>query len=521
MQIISSLISWVTTPIRAVIDLVSEITPGFRALSRWSLPTKWSLVTLLFLLIVLAARAIMHYVDILENKNWLDGEKLFVIGSIILIPTLVFYLVKYLLMEEVSPFPDLDSIWYDGIKGAMGKGVSVYQTPIFLILGTKTDSVARNLLSLSKLNFVFSSSESGEPPISVHASSQGIFVAISSCNRISRLASKSSNEPVGEGPLMDSSGSDGGGTIGLEQLNEMKSMDQEKPMDDVPGGTLLDDFQGIHLAIQRYTATKSLSSQDDADSERRLRHVCQLIQRTRSPLCPINGLLTVLPVSLIEGSPGSLVTAMQKDMAVLRESLQVRCPNTALITEMESEEGFIELMKRLPARQVSDNRFGEGADLWVVPESDRLGAIATRAVGKFEDWIYKLFQHEGALKKKGNAALFTLLSRSRGPFATNLKDILRNGFGFNLQTNPELAHEQFLFGGCYFAATGYSSTTQGFVRSLFADKMCKQEGEVEWSPEARLLDQKYQMAANFAALVGTLSFIAIVVMFLVKYWPTQ
>jgi hypothetical protein len=152
----------------------------------------------------------------------------------------------------------------------------------------------------------------------------------------------------------------------------------------------------------------------------------------------------------------------------------------------------------------------------VAPDAARLDAVAIHASATFEDWIYMLFQEEGALKKKHNSRLFLMLCRVRGAFAENLRSVLVRGFGFDPKIEGHLAFEQFLFGGCYFAATGPGASQQAFVKSVFA-KALQQEGELEWAPNARRNDNFYHFLANLAALVGTLALLAIFGMLIYQF----
>jgi hypothetical protein len=94
--------------------------------------------------------------------------------------------------------------------------------------------------------------------------------------------------------------------------------------------------------------------------------------------------------------------------------------------------------------------------------------------------------------------------------------VLSAGFGFDPRTAPHLAYEQFLFGGCYFGATGSNPSQQAFVKSVFA-KTLQQEGELEWTPQARARDQQFHFLANLAALIGTVAIIAIVTMLVIEF----
>ncbi len=84
--------------------------------------------------------------------------------------------------------------------------------------------------------------------------------------------------------------------------------------------------------------------------ERRLEYVCQLIRHARRPVCPVNGVLTLLPFGLIARGPREgveLQKALQRDLNTTRHSLKVRCPATAAVVGMEEESGFQELVRRV------------------------------------------------------------------------------------------------------------------------------------------------------------------------------
>lgn len=532
MSFLTSIIDAITTPIRQLFLWFVQCLPGVRAISRWTIPTKWSLMTLFFLLMIWAAAYVKHRVDavnvVWDWEEWLTWF-LLPIPMISAISIFVYFFVKLYLKEQVSRFPELDRIWGEGLEAADEKGISISDTPLFLILGTSQQREVKSLTSLMGIEFAVEVPGSGSPPISFYASEKGIFVFLNGCNCISRLSSATNSFPTkaihaASGELLPT---EIGGTIdasqlGVPQFKTAQSPDAFGAPDPFqPGGTmLLNEGQDIGEIWKAETTSKLLTSQEIFDSEDRLRHVCRLIKKARLPVCPINGIVSTIPFELIESSCAQLQVAIQKDLAILREEFHVRCPNTALITGMEIEEGFIELIKRLPPQKVSENRFGKGSDLWVSPEVARLDAIAIHAIATFEDWIYMLFQEENALKKKHNSRLFSMLCRVRGVFSENLRAVLATGFGFDPKTQPNLAYEQFLFGGCYFGATGGTTNQQAFVKSVFA-KTIQQDGELEWAPEARIRDNQYHFVANLAALIGTLAIIAIAVMLILKFAISQ
>ncbi len=515
MQFLDTIISAITTPIRILYYWGSQCVPGVKALGRLSLPMKWALVALLFCLINLIAA-------VLTDSSWNTTNSIrwivFLVGSIV-IPFLVFFFVKFLLMEEQSRFPELDRVWFDGLRESESKGIDLATTPIFLILGAKSRSEAKTMMELTDLDLPVSVPASGESLISFHAGSRGIFLFLNGCSCVSRMSFATGVSSVNKdltrtNPLphqqkRETLLADDASSFGMERSMSMHAeapaMLSAEPRPVAAGSTMqLDDIQDVNEILMQPTGGRSLSSQDALECTDRLRHMCKLIKKSRGPVCPINGIVVAIPMDLVENSCGGLQVAIQKDLELLRSELKVRCSITSVITGMEQDEGFIEFTKRLPAQQITENRMGKGCQIWASPEMSRLDAISVHATGAFEDWIYTLFQKDDALKKSRNSKLFQLLVRVRGTFATNLRVVLSQGFGFDPTSQPWMAKEQFLFSGCYFVAAGTGPSQQAFVKSVFA-KVLDQEGDLEWSPAAKRADRYYMFLANIAALVGMLA----------------
>ncbi len=525
MNFIQSLIDAITTPIRQLITWFVQCLPGMNAIARLSLPTKWSLLSLLFLMMIWGAALIRHYFFDNGTRHWFEYEVI-PIFFVVSISIFVYYFVLFLLKEQPSRHPELDRIWSDALEQSKDKGISISNTPLFLVLGTSNQREVKSIVGSMGIDFPVDIQSSGAPPLTFHACNNAIFVFVNGCNCISRLSATSnmSSSEKNVSPLDGMQRNDVGGTIDATHLSEPSFNSEPENFNKTissepfsPGGTmLLDEAVDMNDIWKPASTSKLLTSREIEDNDDRLRHVCKLIKKARLPLCPINGIVSTLRFELVESSGAQLQVAIQKDLAILREEFQVRCPNTVLITGMEEEAGFIEMIKRLPPQQPTENRFGKGSELWVAPEAARLDAIAVHATATFEDWIYMLFQEANALKKKNNARLFMMLCRVRGAFSVNLRSVLAQGFGFDPRLEPRLAYEQFLFGGCYFAATGLLPNQQAFLKSVFA-KVMQQEGELEWTPQARRQNGQYQFLANIAALMGTIALIAIAAMLFHKY----
>lgn len=545
-QLFYNTVNAIATPFRMIYSWIVRMTPGYNALVGLSLPTRCALLTLLFLLILWAAAFARWWFEErvlgIPWWAWAAGAVLF----IAVISVIVYYLVKFWMIKEESRYPDIDRLWREGIQACQARGITLLEVPLFIVLGARDHRRAAQLIKASQLNFDIVVPTREEGDIVWFANQDAIFLFVNGCSCISRVSSA----PTGPMPSEHLSPKTGGpaltGTIDAGAMGDKLGAAPTAPapqvmqtlqdsalfpkVSNVPkptavgvGATMqLPEGQGLADLIPQAGSAPApavvpqLSSQDIFDREQRLKYVCKLIRNARQSLCPINGLLTLIPFELVESASTQIQTAAQKDLAVLREQLMVRCPNTVLITEMDKEDGFQELVNRVGEARAREFRFGKGCEIWSAPEGDRLRAVGIHATGAFEDWTYMLFQEESALKRRYNSRLFSLLCRIRGKFSANLQDILARGFGFDPHTEPQLAHEQFLFGGCYFSATGADPSRQAFVKSVFMKAM-QQEGELEWAPAARRLDQQMQLLANLFALAGAAATISIVAMLVIVY----
>lgn len=548
MYFITSFLNSITMPIRSIYSWFTRYTPGLKSLPNISPAMRMALMTFLFLIVVYVAAVVSFWFsDASEKPLWIWAA---VLVLAFVIPVIVFYLVKFWMIEDESKYPDIDRVWAAAMEDCERNGIYLTEVPLFLVQGARDQREATQIMKATQLPMTVTVPAQENADIGIFANSDAIFLYLNGCSCISRLSSAPTGpsafgtghaSPVGGGPptgtidaAMFSAQSaappaadDVGQTLTEAALAAPPSGTMAggmQPAAEGVGGTmLLPEGQGIgdFLGNSGRPAADAprvpqLSSQDIFDREQKLRYVCKLITEGRKTLCPINGIITLLPFDLVESASSQIQTAAQKDTAILREELMVRCSNTVLITQLEREDGFQELIKRVGTERTREFRFGKGCELWNAPEARRLDATAAHAVGAFEDWIYMLFQEENALKHRYNSRLFMLLCRIRGKFAENLRAVLSRGFGFDPLTEGHLAYEQFLFGGCYFAAAGGDSTRQAFIKSVFL-KGIQQEGELEWAPEARRRDQQYQLAANLFALLGTISFVAIVGMLVWKF----
>ena len=212
-------------------------------------------------------------------------------------------------------------------------------------------------------------------------------------------------------------------------------------------------------------------------------HIFRDLRRSRRPVCPLNGILAILPFGLILRSPADANTIGQSlggDLKVLNRWLELRCPVVVLTAGLEKEKGFREVVRRVGRQSAASARFGKGTGQWAInpPQGESLRAVATHACWAFEDEAYSLFRERDHVGQTGNARLFALLCKVRRGISNRLADILEASCAGDENS------EAMPFGGCYFGAVGTETDQQGFVRAVLDDRLNDLNAELEWTRAA-------------------------------------
>ena len=581
MFILGKILGHAVAPIRSLISLFGRIVPPLKKLGHLSVPARFALLMFMFLLIT----AIAFYVKKrFFSDNYFLGDNLskplviaVIIILMIVIPILVYFLVRKLLEGNISRFPDIDSAWKAGVNALKEQGINIANTPLFLVLGSPDSNFSSNLIRTAQIDLNVNEVPSGPAALHWYANQDAIYLFCTQTCCLSKLSTMSgmiesgmaaAPPPPGGGGgagafnpggtiMADGGGMAGGAppappagggqppggqtivggpALGGTQIAPGAPAVGGGPSETLVGGpaapappmpasggppapppggagmaTLqidrnadLNEFaQSIDQAVAG--AKPALSAKEVNLFNARLEHVCRLLRKARQPVCPMNGILTLIPFGMIDCVADQVQTAAQRDLAILRSQLKLRCPLTVLVTEMEREAGFRELVRRVGPERAKNNRFGKSFNVWNAPTDEQLEAVGRHSCIAFEDWIYMLYKEREALRKPGNKKLFGLLCKIRGTFTQSLANVLADGFGYKPDRDPELNNRQFMFSGCYFAATGVTEDLQAFVRSVVHNKMSESEGELSWMEDAMVEEERYQLAANLFTLVGLLS----------------
>ena len=470
---------------------------------------------------------------------------------VVVTPIVVEYMVRTWLDHGESQFPDIDQAWAQGLAKLREAALSLGDLPLFLVLGAPDEAQANSLMGASSLNLTVGSEPAGEgAPLRWFAGPDAAVLFVPAAGCLSRLAVK-----IGEAPTDFVSPSQDAGTMSpppdepgrrvsrTVEIPESFSFDRTG-MSQVPRsmmsapvqptfmggiGTLTPDFGdqtsdqslggGSLGAVSRRFAAITLTKDQVETATARLEHVCRLLLKERLPLCPINGILMVLPFELVargEQETSELCNSVKTDLTTLKTVLQLRSQVIALFGGMERTEGFPELMRRLGPKVANEQQFGKGYNPRCAPVKEELSAVARHACGAFEDWTSFLLAQKNEQRSnnpRGNRQLYSLVCRIRA-LQQRIEHIIVNGFSSDGETSAELPN---FFSGCYFAATGDKDDRRAFVTGVFKNRLLAQDNVVEWTDASLNENDWYFETANLLVLADVL-LIGTIVTLLVIWW---
>ncbi len=540
MHFFRRLLDFVTRPLRALLYFPARLFSAGQRLLNISLPARAAILVAVFLVILVVTAFVAFYCteDRVAWNYWVNPIRVLVITVlVIIIPFVVYRVLKLWLEGEVSRYPDIDYAWKAGLAELESHGLDLSQIPVFLILGSSGEAEEKPLFAGSRMSFRLREVPQGPAALHWYAHPDGIYLVCSDVGCSSALAARARDAAAQEkaGPVPAPPQSPGGSIRGTivagDQADPGPSAPPSEPRGTAGGaalpaaagairGTMVvgagaEEDDSAPAAVKKPV---TMSPEDRTEQERRLQYVCRLIRRARQPLCPINGLLSLLPVGLIQRPREAIEVqrCVQRDLASIRRVLMLRCPVTALVTGMEDEPGFRELVRRVGPERAAAQRFGKGFSVWNPPTPERLRALAAHACGAFEDWVYALFREKGSLSKPGNTKLYALLCKIRRNVQNRLANILAAGYGTG--SGDDADAEPMLFSGCYFAAAGETEDRQAFVRGVL-DKLPDEQEELDWTRAALEEDGKYQLWAQLGFALNALLVVSLAAMSIYRWFP--
>ncbi|MBI3864223.1 MAG: hypothetical protein HY290_20255 [Planctomycetia bacterium] len=543
MNALSTLLQYIATPFKQLLAIPLEIVSTPRRMMGLSLPKRAAILVFLVFTVMATVVFFLWWKNPERIETVHFWPAVGTVSVLIVMSTIVVhYMVSSWLEHDVSGFPDIDEAWEQGLAELSAAGFKLGELPLFLVLGVPDEGPAKSLLAAAGVGLEVNAVPAGErSALRWFAGPNCAILVVSHASRLSRLVARAQEPPEMMAPA--DAGGHGLGTLqvpseygrtaapgfggGFEAGEKFSGSEAPFPGGDQstitnPGakpaymaGTLTPDSSHAgnqpHLhgvpsgpSVRGRTAPVSLTKEQAETASVRLDHVCRLLRKERLPLCPINGILTVLPFDLIargDQEASEVHNAVRVDLATLRSSLQLRSQVVVLYGGMEREAGFPELKRRLGPKVASEQQFGKGYNPHCPAIDEELAAVAQHACGAFEDWTYHLFAQKGERlsNPRGNRQLYALVCKIRS-LQQRLENIIVKGFA----ANGDSSEKPHLFSGCYFAATGDKDDRRAFVAGVFKNRLLAQDEDVEWTSGALAENDRYQWIANLLVALDVL-----------------
>lgn len=525
MNFFRQLISTLTAPFKVLFRLPQLILISPRAMMGLSFPLRAALLLFIFLLLAILF-SFLAYLFVSNGKLgshwWQYG--LAMLGSATLLSMAV-YMFLYFAEPQVSPHQDIEDAWQAGMQVLQEHHIDLHDYPLFLILGAD-GGLTDSLFAASKIPLSINGSPSGNRPLRWYVADDAVYLSLCDACGLSRFQSL---------VFGHAAGSVGGGDIPADDLRGTMAAgsgprDSTAPTT-APSVSAAQALRGTMVVSDEPAASpgdpvrpRQLSNMPRDDAEEaldRLAYACHLITQERNPVCAINGTIVVLPYPIVADnvSAHGLPPIVRRDLHQIQESTQLHYPSIALVTNVEAERGFTELVRRVGPEHAASSRFGKGMNVVTPPSSENLEALAWQAAGAFEDWVYNLFAQEGSLNKPGNSKLFMLLCAIRSQVLGSLRSILGNGFSSEPLSGGDTHSADIFFGGCYFAATGPTEDLQAFAKSPLL-KLNQLNRDLEWTEDAVREDDRYHYAAQILTILNGALVVGLVGLFILLKMKT-
>lgn len=509
MNALRALLSTITAPLRWIARIPVKLVGAPQRLMGLSFSARVALLLALSLLL-LVGTAFACYALLSDRPDWSVVARwpvmLTIVALLMAIPLVVYQALRLWLEGETSRYPDIDEAWRSGLNELRKQGVDLQQMPLYLIIGASDRALSDALLRGSGYDLLVDGAPDGKSALRWYASHDAVFLVTEETGCLSRLTAL-----VGRSPAPAAAAASGPSITGTLVAGGGDVRDSSVPSSFGPAagsgirGTLVPDGGGDPGGGGAPVARASgrlLAHADYDDEADRLAYLGQLLRRIRQPFCPINGILVLAAVPLLRDivAAQDANESIRRDLETLRDATQLSCPVVLLVSGMESVPGFTELVRRVGLQRAKETRFGKGYSVWNPADRENMEALSIHACGAFEDWVYALYREPGGLGKPGNGKLYRLLCLVRGQLQNRIRGLLTNAFGHDDESEES---GYWMFGGCYFAATGASADRHAFVRSVI-DKLIQQDEDVEWCPAALDEEQRYRRIAQGLTVVNAL-----------------
>jgi hypothetical protein len=502
------LLQWLWIGIKRLVGLLLPAFARARDFRGWRPWLRWALHVAL-LAGVLAGLGFLNYVFDLERvlraplpvlrRVWLP--LLFVLVYINL--WLGGWLWQLLATAKgAAEFADIDAAWAEAKDALERAELDLDKLPVFLILGRPAGS-AEALFGGLRCELAVEQAPRARAPIHVSANRDGIYVTCAGASLLAAHAALLASEgsppedeeiaaelPAAPDPVR------GLRTLVGQAREKGQALRTGSPRDTTGTQLLLAD-EGAEVASPPRRRRRGLAGQTQEIERQtaRLKHLCRLLRRDRQPYCPLNGILVLVPFA----ATGSLDDAEQagslcrRELAAVRDVLQVHCPVYALVCDLEQLAGFREFVERLPEER-RHRRLGirfpyapAGADAKVAERIE--DGVRWVCQSLLPPLVFRLLRLSGSgraapAELEGNVLLYHFLQEMRDRWQA-LSHLLVRGMA-------PAADEPALLGGCYLAGTGPERRGERAFLGNVVQQLVDSQNGVAWTGAALNEEREYR-----------------------------
>ena len=525
-QYIARFLSMLFSPFARIWGFMRRVIPGLKVLPTLKPEVLAAVLCFIFLILIAVVQTLILTAGWYgtENVSWGRLPVLFLVAFVT--PVVVYFGVKIFLAPPKSPFPDIDLAFEAGINALAKNGIQLKDAPLYLVLGTPDSKVVRKVMRASGREFDFSHTTADGQALHWYGAADHIYVFLTGIGNVCQLT-KDLAKYVNQASPDDAeySGDNFKGTIDVSGLG--KGNAPSAPALSPPPIESFEAADRFSATIQpgeigvastptrteqppnppKSRQTKQLSSREKlAIQKRRLTHFCQLLSRSRRPVCAINGIIVLMSSRLVEEFPGELARQTKKDLSTITTTTGVVSTVTAVVNGFENYEGCREFVFRLSEMEGASflqRRFGKSYRSWEAPSPGHLKEISNNSVEIFDKYVYSIFTGRDALSSRnviGNRNMVKFLCWLYARFYEGLEITLTTGFNVDSASLEDFPR----FSGCYFIGAGDSEETTFFTNGVF-DRVDENQGELEWTSAVTQKEEAMSLMSQLVFLAGLLA----------------
>lgn len=234
---------------------------------------------------------------------------------------------------------------------------------------------------------------------------------------------------------------------------------------------------------------------------REVRFVCGMIARDRWPLCPVNGVLALVPWAAGEEDEVAAAAGpvLAGDLAEARDVFRLNYPTVAAVCDVDTARGFGQLRAGFQPAQLR-GRLGQRLPLVPAPAEDapkprQLIGLGVKWIARavIPAWTLQALRPDAPTDAGGyspNRELYLFMREVHRRVPRFASILGQTPVGADGTADGDLDGLP-LFGGCYLVGSGAAPVRRAFVTGVF-QWLADEQGAVAWTRRAYAEDGRFR-----------------------------